>query len=452
MPSSQSSSSPRWTDRVYNTYVVWLFRLLVGGVFVVSGFAKSIDPWGSFYKIGEYLDVWGWDVPSALVVLAAFLLGGAEFVLGSLLFFGCYRRVAPWLLLITMMFMLPLTLYIAVADPVADCGCFGDLFVISNTATFLKNVVITAMLVYLVPFNRRADGLFIPYVQWVIGGLLSLYILLIALYGYNIQPLLDFRRFAPGTDLLASVGSEDAEEDSGEEPVYEFIYEKDGEEQAFTIDALPDSTWTFVDRKLVGGSESVSDGFSVIVDGEEIAGDIIAPDTEQFLVTIPDMRAVDLSYTYLLNELNDFISARGGSMVALVSGDDKAIDWWRDISMASYPIYSAEPTMIKELARGRAAIIYLSDGVVQWKRMLSSINYSFLTGTPVGEITDELNPEIGYVLNTLTVVFATVIFAIMILDRSGRLVSWHLRRRKRKKALDPAGQADNSPADGPTGD
>lgn len=436
MPSSQSSSSPRWTDRLYSPYVVWLLRLIVGGVFVVSGFAKSIDPWGSFYKIGEYLDVWGWEIPSTLIVLAAFLLGGAEFVLGALLLFGCYRRVAPCLLMLMMLFMLPLTLYIAVADPVADCGCFGDLFVISNTATFLKNVVITGMIVYLIPFNRRADGLFIPYVQWVIGGLLSLYILLIALYGYNIQPLLDFRRFDPGTDLLASVAGEETDEDSDDEAVYEFIYEKDGQEEAFTIDNLPDSTWTFVDRRLVGGSEAVTDGFSVLVDGEEIAADIIAPDTEQFLVTIPDMRAVDLSYTYLLNELNDFITARGGSMVALVSGDDKAIDWWRDISMASYPIYSAEPTMIKELARGRAAIIYLSDGIVQWKRMLSSINYSFLTETPVGEITDELNPETSYVLNTLTVVLATLIFSIMILDRSGRLVSWHLRRRRRKKALD----------------
>lgn len=436
MPSSQSSSSPRWTDRLYSPYVVWLLRLIVGGVFVVSGFAKSIDPWGSFYKIGEYLDVWGWEIPSTLIVLAAFLLGGAEFVLGALLLFGCYRRVAPCLLMLMMLFMLPLTLYIAVADPVADCGCFGDLFVISNTATFLKNVVITGMIVYLIPFNRRADGLFIPYVQWVIGGLLSLYILLIALYGYNIQPLLDFRRFDPGTDLLASVAGEETDEDSDDEAVYEFIYEKDGQEEAFTIDNLPDSTWTFVDRRLVGGSEAVTDGFSVLVDGEEIAADIIAPDTEQFLVTIPDMRAVDLSYTYLLNELNDFITARGGSMVALVSGDDKAIDWWRDISMASYPIYSAEPTMIKELARGRDAIIYLSDGIVQWKRMLSSINYSFLTETPVGEITDELNPETSYVLNTLTVVLATLIFSIMILDRSGRLVSWHLRRRRRKKALD----------------
>ncbi|MDE5954087.1 MAG: DoxX family membrane protein, partial [Duncaniella sp.] len=145
--------------------MVWTVRVVIGAVFVVSGFAKSIDPWGSYYKIYEYLDVWGWDIPSALVVLAAFALGGFEFVWGCLLLLGCYRRVAVWLLLLMMAFMLPLTLYIAIADPVADCGCFGDFWIISNTATFLKNIVITQLLLYLAVFNRRVDGLFFPYVQ-----------------------------------------------------------------------------------------------------------------------------------------------------------------------------------------------------------------------------------------------------------------------------------------------
>lgn len=428
MQSSQSSNSrSSRLDRFFHPVAVWVLRFLVGAVFILSGFTKSIDPWGSFYKIGEYLEAWGWDIPSSFIVMGAFLLGGIEFVVGFLLLLGCYRRSAVWILLLMMAFMLPLTLYIAVANPVADCGCFGDFLVISNTATFIKNIFLTAMLVYLVPFNHRAEGLFVPYVQWIVGGLLSLYILIVALYGYNVQPLIDFRRFAPGTELLSTTGTDE----SGDVD-FEFIYEKDGRKESFTIDNLPDSTWTFIDRKLLSGSEDISDGFSVIVDGEDVAPEIIDTETDQFVVTIPDLRAVDLSYTYLLNELNDYISERGGSMVALVNGDDKGIEWWRDVSMASYPIYSAEPTLIKELARGRAAIVYLHEGVVEWKRTLSSISYSFVTETPPGEITDRLNPATGYVLNTLTLIFAAIIVVIMILDRSGRLVGWLIKRRKRK--------------------
>ena len=428
MQSSQSSNSrSSRLDRFFHPAVVWVLRFLVGAVFILSGFTKSIDPWGSFYKIGEYLEALGLDIPSSFIVMGAFLLGGIEFVVGFLLLLGCYRRSAVWILLLMMAFMLPLTLYIAVANPVADCGCFGDFLVISNTATFIKNIFLTAMLVYLVPFNHRAEGLFVPYVQWIVGGLLSLYILIVALYGYNVQPLIDFRRFAPGTELLSTTGTDE----SGDVD-FEFIYEKDGRKESFTIDNLPDSTWTFIDRKLLSGSEDISDGFSVIVDGEDVAPEIIDTETDQFVVTIPELRAVDLSYTYLLNELNDYISERGGSMVALVNGDDKGIEWWRDVSMASYPIYSAEPTLIKELARGRAAIVYLHEGVVEWKRTLSSISYSFVTETPPGEITDRLNPATGYVLNTLTLIFAAIIVVIMILDRSGRLVGWLIKRRKRK--------------------
>ncbi|MCM1356339.1 MAG: DoxX family protein [Staphylococcus sp.] len=446
---SSSSQKKKRIDILYHPAILWLFRLLVGATFVISGFSKSIDPWGSFYKISEYLDVWAWDIPSSLVVLGAFLLGGVEFVFGALLLFGCYKRFAAWILLAMMAFMLPLTLYIAIANPVADCGCFGDMLILSNTATFVKNIFLTLMLIYLCLFNRRTGGLFVAEIQWVIGGLLSLYIMLIALIGYNVQPLLDFRRFAPGTDLLAGVADAEDENDVDDgDVVYEFIYEKDGHTETFGIDNLPDSTWAFVDRKVVGGSESVADGFSVIYDGEEIAGDIIDPESDQFLVTIPDMQGVDLSYTYLLNELNDYITARGGSLVALVNGDSESIDWWRDISMASYPIYSAEPTMIKELARGRAAIVYLRHGVVVWKRALSSINYSFVTETPVGEITEDLNPETAYTLNTLTLVFVIVIFTIMILDRSGRLVAWHIRRKRKVKR--PSGDDDDNDKKAPS--
>lgn len=440
MPSSQSSNSqPARLDRFYHPALVWVFRLLVGVTFVLSGFTKSVDVWGSFYKIGEYLEVWGWNIPSPLVVIAAFLLGGVEFVCGFLLLLGCYKRVSVWILLLMMAFMLPLTLYIAVADPVADCGCFGDFLIISNNATFVKNIFLTLFLLYLFRFNRKTDGLYVPYVQWVIGGLLSLYIMIVAFYGYNVQPMIDFRRFDPGTDLLASADAQD----EGNEAEYEFIYEKDGSEESFSIDNLPDSTWTFVDRRLIGGSEAVTDGFAVISDGENIAEDIIDPDAEQFVVTVPDMSRVDLSYTYLLNELNDYITARGGSMVALVSADDEGIERWRDVSMASYEIYNAEPTLIKELARGHAAIVYLRKGVVVWKRTLSSISYKIVTETPPGEIDSELDPDSSSTLQGLTLIFAAVLIGIMILDRSGKLLAWLLKRRRRKAAKSNNAACDN---------
>lgn len=443
MPSSQSSSSPNQVKNaaekslLYHPAIVWLLRIIVGATFVVSGFVKSIDPWGSVIKIGEYLSVWGWSIPDSLVTIAAFLLGGVEFVLGSLLLLGCYRRVAPWLLTLMMAVMLPLTLYIAIANPVADCGCFGDFFVLSNTATFVKNIFLTAFLVYLLFYNSKVGGLFIPYVQWIVGGLLSLYIFIVSFIGYNVQPMLDFRRFAPDT-LLVPHEDEESEEDADEDVTFEYIYSKDGRTESFSIDALPDSTWTFVERKLISGTTEVSDGFTVIEDGEDIAPDIIDNDGEQFIVTIPDISKVDLSYTYLINDLDDFITERGGSLVALVNSDERGIDWWKDVSMASYPIYNAEPTLLKELARGRAALVYLDHGVVKWKRMLSSISYTYVTETPAAQLLDELDPDPSFYLRGLTAFFGMILLVILFLDRSGRLVAWLIKHRKRKAGLQAA--------------
>ncbi len=436
MQSSQSSNSPKPTDttlsqRLYHPGAVWLLRILIGATFIFSGFVKGVDPWGSVIKIGEYFTVWGWDVPRSLVTCAAFALGAYEFVWGFMLLLGCYRRVSVWLLSVMMAVMLPLTLYIAIYSPVDDCGCFGDFLIISNTATFIKNIFISAGLVYLIIYNTRVSGMFFPYVQWIVGGLVTLYILTIELYGYNIQPLLDFRQYTAGTTLLPP--ETDEEEDSASETVYEYIYSKDGREETFTIDALPDSTWTFVSRTLVSGGEMKTDGFTIIEDGEDITADVIDSETEQFLVTIPDINNVDLSYTYLINELNDFITGRGGSLIALINSDEEGMEHWKDISMASYPIYQADPKMLKELARGNAALVYLDKGTVKWKRTLSSIGYTFITETHPDRLIRSLNPETGYVLKLVTSPFVIILLILLALDRSGKLLAWHLARRKKRK-------------------
>lgn len=224
---------------------------------------------------------------------------------------------------------------------------------------------------------------------------------------------------------------DDEEEEDGAETIYEFTYEKDGLTKKFTMDALPDSSWTFVSRELISGEEVRTDGFTILEEGEDITADVIDPETEQFLVTIPDIDNVDLSYTYLINELNDFLIQRGGSLVALINSDDEGLERWKDISMASYPIYQADPKMLKELARGNAALVYLDHGVVKWKRTLSSIGYTLVTETHPDKLIATLDPNTGYVLKLVTAPFVIILLIILALDHSGKLLAWHIARRKR---------------------
>ena len=168
-----------WVARVTRSRwfatVVWTLRVLIGSLFVMSGLVKGIDLWGFIFKIEDYLAVWGFTEPRSLVLMGALLISGYEFVFGFMLATGCYKRVAVWALTAMMAVMLPLSAYIAIANPVSDCGCFGDFWIISNTWTFIKNILISAALIFLLIFNRRLRvGMYQPAIQWIVGAWISL--------------------------------------------------------------------------------------------------------------------------------------------------------------------------------------------------------------------------------------------------------------------------------------
>lgn len=322
-----------------------------------------IDPYGFIYKIEQYLAVWGWGVPESLVLVAAVGLSAVEFLAGLSLATGSYKRVSVWLLTATMAGMLPLSIYIAIADPVDDCGCFGDFVVISNGLTCLKNIVITAALIWLLRYNRKVRGLYWPYLQWmqmVIGGV---YMAIIGIVGYHDQPLVDFRPYKVGMPLIAET----------DDPDISFVYERDGVRREFAADELPDSTWTYVDRM-----ESVVDGSSLVIydaDDEDVT-DIVASDLsvgDVMLLLIPDVKKAGVANTYIINELNSYMNARGGSMLAFIGSDRDAAAEWIDMAMADYPVYLTESTAIKEIARGNMAVVYLHDGIVRWKHTLWAV-------------------------------------------------------------------------------
>ena len=187
-------------------------------LFYFSGFAKADDPWGTIFKIEQYLSVWEMPQPRSLIIAAAFSLAIAEFMLGIAVLLGIYRRNAPKGIALMMLIFLPLTGYIAVTSPVDDCGCFGDAWVISNTMTFIKNILLTLLTIPLLWWNKSVPSIFTPGLQWIISTISIAYIFIIAMFGFHIQPLIDFRSFPIGSTL-----TEDNEADNMS---ITFIYEK----------------------------------------------------------------------------------------------------------------------------------------------------------------------------------------------------------------------------------
>ena len=372
--------------------------------------------------------MWGIVQPRSLVIAAAMFIASFEFIAGVMLAAGCYRRTVVWLLTLMMGVMLPLTAYIWAADPVSDCGCFGEMLRLSNAATFFKNVALMAALVVLLIYNRRVGCLFGPYIQWLVLLVVSVYVSVVAFIGYTVQPMVDFRPFPVGTDL----GGLLAEEDEAVAE-FEFVYEKDGVRHAYDIGSLPDSTWTFVERRVVAGKVDNRPELVVTDHDEDVSAYVVEPEGGTLLVVIPEYDRADVSFTYLVNELADRVKNSGGSVVAIIGAGGRQAAEWTDLSMADDPVYSADPTQLKELVRGAISLVWLRDGVIQWKRTAASIDADYVEASAADDaVLDSLALEGAARLWQITLVVLAVLAVLFMLDRSGRLLKW--RRQLRRQA------------------
>ncbi len=361
-------------------------RVLVGGTFAFSGFVKAIDPYGGYYKITEYLMALGLESLTGLALVGAIALAATEFMLGVMLIVGAHRRVAPWLTMAMLAVMTPLTLWLAVTDAVPDCGCFGDALVLTNWQTFAKNVLLVIATTFLIIYNRRAGSLYRPVLHWLVPLLAVALAVAIALRGYFVQPLLDFRPYPVGTKLVVTGA------DEGDEGDYRFIYENaDGVRQDFALDSLPDEEagWTYVDRYKLPGNDTVSPSdegtrlFTIrdVETGADVSSELLNDTIHDVVMLLfPSLPTVSIGHTYTLNRLTDLARSQGANVVGLTPATELEVERWNDISLADYTMYRAEDTEVKMLARGNPAVVMLHDGMVMWKRTLSSIDDDRLAG------------------------------------------------------------------------
>ena len=228
-------------------------RLFTGIIFIFSGFVKVIDPLGSAYKFTDYFVAMHLDFLNEGALVFAILMSIAELIIGIALVFNLLPKIAAWLLLLFMAFFTPLTLWLAVADPVSDCGCFGDAIILTNWQTFYKNLVILAFTIIVFWQRKLFKPAYNLFNQWALTIAFTIASFVLTLYCLYNLPIVDFRPYHIGANIQE--GMQIPEEEKENVDVYEsvFIYEKNGEQKEYSETELPDSTWTFVnaDHKLV---------------------------------------------------------------------------------------------------------------------------------------------------------------------------------------------------------
>ena len=215
--------------------------VVIGLVFLASGLLKLLDPVGTGLIVSEYFKFFHLGFLQGTAKALGMVLSLVEAVTGAALISGVFRKTTAVVTSVLVVFFTIVTLILWIANPDMDCGCFGEAVHLSHGQTLLKNIVLLALAaVAFIPFQNFG----VPKKGKYVAFFLAVPSLIFALW-HNARhlPMIDFTEFAPGTELFASLDN-DYQEMDGKVPT--FIYERDGQRGSFSLDNLPDSTWTFV--------------------------------------------------------------------------------------------------------------------------------------------------------------------------------------------------------------
>ncbi len=404
-------------------------RLIVALTFILSGFVKAVDPLGTQYKINDYLTAWGLRelAPDVMTLSASVILCAAEFLIGICLLFAIHRRLVSKITLALMTVMTLITLWLAITNPISDCGCFGDAIVLTNWQTFWKNVVLLAAAVIIWRWPTDMARLISASNQWIVFNYSALFIIAIAGWSLWYLPLFDFRPYHVGANIREGMTIPEG----APQPQFEttFILEKDGVRKEFTTDNYPDSTWTFIDSKTVQTAEGyippIHD-FSILSDeGEDITDEVLSHEGYTFLLVSPHLENADDSQLDKINQISEYSKQQGYPFYCLTASTQRAIGRWRDITGAEYPFCATDEITLKTVIRSNPGLVLLKQGTVVGKWSHNALP----------EIDDDQFPmtleklKIGQmeedsVASKIAMLFAWFVLPLMLLTIADRLWAW----------------------------
>ena len=351
------------------------------------------------------------------------LLAVLEFAVGMHLLLGIKRRFTTRLALLIMLVMTPLTLYLALTNPISDCGCFGDALVLTNWQTFGKNVVLLTCAIVLMITPWAMVRFLTKKMEWTLSNYCIVFALALAGYCLATLPIIDFRPYKIGNNIR-----EGMEIPEGAKPTIfdtRFIMEKDGVKQTFTVDNYPDSTWTFVSAETVvveKGYEPPIHDFVMesLETGEDITDEVLDDPGYTFLLIAHRTEEADEGNIDLINELYEYCQENGYKFYALSSSSAEAIELWRDRTGAEYPFCIMDDITLKTMVRSNPGLMLIKGGVILNKWPSSQLPDEFdltdkLEQLPLGQV-KEVND-----LRTLGIVglwYIVPLLLIILIDRT----------------------------------
>lgn len=414
--------------------IVNICRFIVALVFIFSGFVKAIDPMGTQYKIEDYVKAAGLgDVlcNQWLTLGTSVLLSAVEFCIGVLLLFAIHRRLISKLAVAMMSVMTIITLWLWIANPISDCGCFGDAIHLTNGQTLLKNIVLLACAL-VIAWKPLCMMRFISKTnQWIVMNYTVLFILGSSIWSLYDLPMFDFRPYHIGANIPQGMEIPEGEK----QPEFEttFIMEKDGVKKEFTLDNYPDSTWTFVDSKSIQVSEGyvppIHD-FSIARsdDGEDITEQVLACEGYTFLLVSPHLEQASDTNFGEIDQLYEYAQEHDYPFYCLTASNESAIERWKEITGAEYEFCTTDEITLKTIIRSNPGLVLIKQGTVirKWSHNSLPVVNTEEASLPLEKLAIGQMPEdsVPRKIAMILLWFALPLFMLTLADRLWAWTRW----------------------------
>ena len=423
--------------------IVNLCRIIVAVTFIFSGFVKAIDPIGTQYKLQDYLGAIGMVgiLPNWTLLAVAVFLAAIEFCIGIFLLFAIQRRLISKLTVAFMAFMTMVTVWIVVADPVKDCGCFGDALHLTNTETLIKNIVLLVCSLVIM-YRPLAMFRFVSKSnQWIVTNYTIVFILVSSGLSLYYLPIFDFRPYHIGVNIPRGM-----EIPKGAKlPQFKttFIMEKNGQRKEFTLDNYPDASWKFIDSKTVQTSEgyippihdfSITDNKT----GLDLTNSVLSHKGYTFLLIAPHLETADDSNFGDIDRLYEYAQSYDIPFYCLTASTTKAIKRWIDLTGAEYPFCITDEAVLKTIIRSNPGLLLLKGGTIINKWSHNNLPNEAKLSRPISQSSLGKMPKDSVPAKILEIVL-WFILPLTLLTLADRLWAWskwvRLKEQKDKQKL-----------------
>ena len=423
--------------------IVNLCRIIVAVTFIFSGFVKAIDPIGTQYKLQDYLGAIGMAgiLPNWTLLAVAVFLAAIEFCIGIFLLFAIQRRLISKLTVAFMAFMTMVTVWIVVADPVKDCGCFGDALHLTNTETLIKNIVLLVCSLVIM-YRPLAMFRFVSKSnQWIVTNYTIVFILVSSGLSLYYLPIFDFRPYHIGVNIPRGM-----EIPKGAKlPQFKttFIMEKNGQRKEFALDNYPDASWKFIDSKTVQTSEgyippihdfSITDNKT----GLDLTNSVLSHKGYTFLLIAPHLETADDSNFGDIDRLYEYAQSYDIPFYCLTASTTKAIKRWIDLTGAEYSFCITDEAVLKTIIRSNPGLLLLKDGTIINKWSHNNLPNEAKLSRPISQSSLGKMPKDSVPAKILEIVL-WFILPLTLLTLADRLWAWskwvRLKEQKDKQKL-----------------